>query len=1420
MRSLKRTVLLFLTLVILVTGASPVLAASPEEINFNPTSERRDDGSLHRLINSTPRPESGQATEIASRFLQKNALNIFGVAATTDKSGAVRFGDALLVDVRTVSSISGTHVWKQAQVNGVPVHQGFVVTHLTHEGAVLFVTNDLGSPRFRLNNPKATVDQRTALDIALNLIGGDGQTRAPQQAELVILRKPDGDHLVWRTQTPTYNPYGDWEIFIDAGNSAVIERSDLLVCIKSQEKPQRITPPVVNERSTVSLDKNALVSGTGSVFIANPLNGRPARYGWREFDPQLPTVTDPVTLTNLDGSGLLVGSWVQVFNSSAARANEPTLTYNYDPTIVAGHFQEANVYFHINEMQEYMQGTLGILNARNRMTDTYAHQGADDNSDYSPAQDRIRFGDGGVDDSDDGEIVLHEYGHAVHNDVVPGFVYAAETGAISEGFGDYFGATYGNNPLVGEWDAVAYNPGPPPFLRRTDTIKHYPEDITNEVHADGEIIAAAWWDFRNLVGAQIADQIIIEAMFYTGINATFQNYADGMVLADQALYAGSHVGYIFQAMGGRGIGATYLLSFNHVPLGDTEILTGPYPVVTTISHTSPITGAGAVALSYRLNTTDPFTSVTMTPTGGFNEWTASIPGPGVNTTVEYYMSVTDDAAISATAPTTAPASVFSFVVGPDTQFPVIAHTPLRDQPLLTWPALVSAAITDNGTIAAATVSYSLNGISQPDLAMSDLGVGEFSATFPEAAAGLTIGDVFQYSITAVDASSSANTTVVGPLSFTIIDALGVVLILDDDTLPKTSPTKYGPDKQPLPPHIRPAASKGAAASHMARDLTTVGWVVVQETAALSDPATWPGYSFIISSSGANTNPVASAPYRAAIEAYVAAGGKMISEGGEVGYLAISAPGYPSYASNVLHCFDWDSDSAGPLTIMGGMASHPILSQPNTVAPTLVVNYAGYGDQDALKVNPEAYIVMNTTDYPMDAGIAVFDDNPNPASAQIVHYGFSYAALADSVEAAKLLQNTAMFLIAPEAAGTASMSGTVQVAGGSAGGVAIATDIGGYSTVTNPDGSWSIAGMFGNTYIVTATLAGFGSAPQTVVLADGQTLTGIDFSLSPIQAFAYCAAPALAIPDADPVGVTSQIMVTDGDLLVDVTVDVDITHTWSGDLIVELTSPAGTTVRLRSQSGGSTANIVTNFDNLTAPDGPGSMTDFDGEVPIGLWTLFISDNAGWDTGTLNTWCLNTTVSNQVVASETPVLEVSQTQTGRELSWDYNPQSGNTFHVYRRLAGENAVRITDQPLFSASGHLDFTDTVGDFTVGAVLFYSLRTVRNGVELSFGDEIEVTVSSTLPTVFALYDNYPNPFNPLTNISFDLPQAGHVSLRVFDLSGRLVRTLVDGNLDRAAHTYQWDGTDNVGRRAASGTYYYRVQTDRKTETGKMMLIK
>ncbi|HGY57324.1 MAG TPA: T9SS type A sorting domain-containing protein [Caldithrix abyssi] len=90
----------------------------------------------------------------------------------------------------------------------------------------------------------------------------------------------------------------------------------------------------------------------------------------------------------------------------------------------------------------------------------------------------------------------------------------------------------------------------------------------------------------------------------------------------------------------------------------------------------------------------------------------------------------------------------------------------------------------------------------------------------------------------------------------------------------------------------------------------------------------------------------------------------------------------------------------------------------------------------------------------------------------------------------------------------------------------------------------------------------------------------------------------------------------------------------------------------------------------------------------------------------------------------------------------------------------------------------------------------------------------------FALLPNYPNPFNPSTTIRFSLPQAGRVRLAVFDIRGRLIKTLKEGFLNAGSHRVQWDGRNNAGVSAASGMYVYRLQFDNRMLHGKMLLLR
>ena len=94
------------------------------------------------------------------------------------------------------------------------------------------------------------------------------------------------------------------------------------------------------------------------------------------------------------------------------------------------------------------------------------------------------------------------------------------------------------------------------------------------------------------------------------------------------------------------------------------------------------------------------------------------------------------------------------------------------------------------------------------------------------------------------------------------------------------------------------------------------------------------------------------------------------------------------------------------------------------------------------------------------------------------------------------------------------------------------------------------------------------------------------------------------------------------------------------------------------------------------------------------------------------------------------------------------------------------------------------------------------------------------IPDEFSLHQNYPNPFNPVTKIEYDIPEEGNMSLRVYDLMGREVRTLVNGLQRAGYHEILWNGMNNKGEQVAAGLYLYQMKSEGLTKTMKMVLIK
>jgi zinc metalloprotease ZmpB len=315
---------------------------------------------------------------------------------------------------------------------------------------------------------------------------------------------------------------------------------------------------------------SGMSSGTGRVFVPNPVQdlGIESLTDQQDADyAALAPAYHVVALTHLDGSGYLDGDYATIVAGTGSVAYSPTNTFLYDRH--QDEFEQVMGYYWITQAQEYIQslgfGTGKPLPPINQEPQRLRiDQWGADNSFATEHKDEMRLGKGGVDDAEDAEVILHEYGHAIH--FAQGFQFSTEeAGAISEGFGDYWAVTVSEHvrqllglpaspdpACVADWDATSYTSSVPHCLRRLDENLTYPGDLVGEVHADGEIWSRALWDIRGAIGPTKADTAILDGQFgFAG--GTMPALARDIVAAARSLYGARTSSRVEAAFEARGI---------------------------------------------------------------------------------------------------------------------------------------------------------------------------------------------------------------------------------------------------------------------------------------------------------------------------------------------------------------------------------------------------------------------------------------------------------------------------------------------------------------------------------------------------------------------------------------------------------------------------------------------------------------------------------------------------------------------------------------------------------------------------------------------------------------------------------------------------------------------------------------------------
>lgn len=176
-------------------------------------------------------------------------------------------------------------------------------------------------------------------------------------------------------------------------------------------------------------------------------------------------------------------------------------------------------------------------------------------------------------------------------------------------------------------------------------------------------------------------------------------------------------------------------------------------------------------------------------------------------------------------------------------------------------------------------------------------------------------------------------------------------------------------------------------------------------------------------------------------------------------------------------------------------------------------------------------------------------------------------------------------------------------------------------------------------------------------------------------------------------------------------------------------------------------------------------------------------------------------------------------GNLLTWDSSGEPDVVlYRIYRDI--EMSFDPLPEDLVHETPDTFWVDTIEN---GDIYYYRISAVDDaGNESDKGapDVISDGETGDTPRAVTLHQNVPNPFNPTTMIRFDLPAAARVRLAVFDVNGRLVRTLADEIMQAGAKEVTWNGLDDEGRIAASGVYFYRLSTPGKIASRKMVLLR
>lgn len=423
---------------------------------------------------------------------------------------------------RTV--MSGTTVRFRQRAGGLPVWGAEVTVTINNRNEVVFVANTYeGNVAVHTVDPTLTADEARAE--AARHIGLGGSTSFESNT-LMIFQDADLSRLVYRVVlTPLAAPRGEWEVLVDAHDGGIVRASDVAFY--------------------------ATVDGTGNVFEPDPLSSALVTYGTPGFtdgndadSPQLTGETFSRVLRDITESGgtySLEGPYADVTDwDSPYKGDFSQASDTFAVTRQTDAFEAVNGYYHIDTFMRYINEELGVTLHPYQYSggvqfDPHGWGGAD-NSSYSSNTGRLTFGEGGVDDAEDADVLIHELGHGIHDWVTAGGL--SQVTGLSEGCGDYLAVSYSRS--YGQWTPAdpQYNwvfswDGHNPFWpgRNTAWVNSHPwpTGLVGQIHTDGQIWAGCMLRVWDAVGREQSDRAFLVGLGMTNSGSN-QNDAAHAVL--------------------------------------------------------------------------------------------------------------------------------------------------------------------------------------------------------------------------------------------------------------------------------------------------------------------------------------------------------------------------------------------------------------------------------------------------------------------------------------------------------------------------------------------------------------------------------------------------------------------------------------------------------------------------------------------------------------------------------------------------------------------------------------------------------------------------------------------------------------------------------------------------------------------------